>query len=285
MNVELTRVLVVLGMHRSGTSVVTRALEVLGVALGDNLMPPAENNNEKGFFEDLDIHRFNTRLLAALGTAWDRLDEIDADRFEDPAMDTWLQEALAILRKKLPAVGAFAFKDPQTCRLLPFWQRVLASLPVDVHYVICLRNPLSVADSLSRRDKIDKTRAQLLWAKHLLTALSHTKGKSRLLVDYDRMMDSPTQQLNRIANGFGMSVPKELAQRQVKFEREFLCEELRHARHDSSLLGERDQVLRPVEELYILMSEIANGQIGDAVEAEFARISAELNEIRSLTQQ
>ncbi|MCW1935103.1 hypothetical protein OMD46_00125 [Pseudomonas sp. MDMC_285] len=51
MSVEQTKIIVVLGMHRSGTSVVTRTLEALGISLGENLMPPAENNNEKGFLK------------------------------------------------------------------------------------------------------------------------------------------------------------------------------------------------------------------------------------------
>ena len=55
-------IIVVLGMHRSGTSAITRGLMVLGVELGDHLMPPAPNNNDKGFFEDIDVNAINVEL-------------------------------------------------------------------------------------------------------------------------------------------------------------------------------------------------------------------------------
>ncbi len=48
--------IVVLGMHRSGTSVLTRAMETLGANLGSRLMPAAAGNNDKGFFEDIDVN-------------------------------------------------------------------------------------------------------------------------------------------------------------------------------------------------------------------------------------
>ena len=57
----------VLGMHRSGTSAITKGLEVLGVNLGDNLLPP-KDDNPKGFFEDRDLVNLNERVLEKIGT-------------------------------------------------------------------------------------------------------------------------------------------------------------------------------------------------------------------------
>src|SRR3569623_3460976 len=59
-------IVVVLGMHRSGTSAITRGLTVLGVELGDRLMPPKENINDRGFFEDFDIKAINVALYRSL---------------------------------------------------------------------------------------------------------------------------------------------------------------------------------------------------------------------------
>jgi hypothetical protein len=61
------RLVVVLGMHRSGTSAITRALEVLGVNVGTNLLPPVDGDNAKGFFEDVEINSLNVEILRALG--------------------------------------------------------------------------------------------------------------------------------------------------------------------------------------------------------------------------
>ena len=63
------RLVLVLGMHRSGTSTLARGLRVLGVALGKNLLP-AHPCNPKGFFEDAGLYAFNKALLAQLGLTW-----------------------------------------------------------------------------------------------------------------------------------------------------------------------------------------------------------------------
>ena len=62
------RLIVVLGMHRSGTSAITRGLQVMGVELGDRMMPPVEGNNSKGFWEDLDLYALNIEILNNIGS-------------------------------------------------------------------------------------------------------------------------------------------------------------------------------------------------------------------------
>lgn len=63
------QLVVVLGMHRSGTSVLARGLQVLGVELGERLLPPAADN-PRGFWEDLDVIGIDERVLAALSRDW-----------------------------------------------------------------------------------------------------------------------------------------------------------------------------------------------------------------------
>jgi hypothetical protein len=75
MDADMThrRIVVVLGMHRSGTSAIARGVKALGVDLGTRLMAPAAGNNDRGFWEDVDISRLNGRVLAALGCDWDSI--------------------------------------------------------------------------------------------------------------------------------------------------------------------------------------------------------------------
>ncbi|EJO95119.1 hypothetical protein A471_03555 [Ectopseudomonas mendocina DLHK] len=286
MSVDLTKVIVVLGMHRSGTSVITRALEVLGVELGDNLMPAAENNNEKGFFEDLDIHHFNTRLLAELGTAWDRLGDIDPALMLASGLEAWRKEARQILHDKLSGTTLFAFKDPQTCLLLPFWQTVLAELSIEPYYLICLRDPLSVAASLQKRDGMASMRSQLLWAQYQLSALRYSEGTRRILIDYDALMDQPAQQLARIAEAFKLTLPAADAPRMTEFAHDFLSQGLRHAQHNADQLANREQVLQPVANLYQLMRQIAADRLDfldDSVTRSCVDLTAALGELKPLS--
>ena len=65
----MKKLIVVLGMHRSGTSAVIKALSCMGVSLGDNFMP-AGIDNPKGFFEDKAINQLNIEMLEAIGQHW-----------------------------------------------------------------------------------------------------------------------------------------------------------------------------------------------------------------------
>lgn len=75
-------VIVVLGMHRSGTSVITRGLQTMGVGLGHNLMPAIANNNDKGFFEDLEINALNMAMLKSIGSEWDLISPIEPSQVQ-----------------------------------------------------------------------------------------------------------------------------------------------------------------------------------------------------------
>ena len=112
------KIIVVLGMHRSGTSVVTKSLELLGVGLGDN-MHPAGFDNPKGFWEDRDCLEINEELLAHLGSAYDGI-EFSWEHVErDSQIKKLASRAKTALEQNLKNFnGLWGFKDPRTCRLL-----------------------------------------------------------------------------------------------------------------------------------------------------------------------
>ena len=66
-------------MHRSGTSAITRGLQVMGVELGDNLMPALKGDNDKGYWEDIDLNALNIEMLSAIGSRWDCVSPINRD--------------------------------------------------------------------------------------------------------------------------------------------------------------------------------------------------------------
>ncbi|PZR23698.1 MAG: sulfotransferase family protein, partial [Azospira oryzae] len=67
------KLVIVLGMHRSGTSAITRGLKVIGVELGDRLEPPAAGINDKGYWEDMDLVALNVEMLDVCGRSWHSL--------------------------------------------------------------------------------------------------------------------------------------------------------------------------------------------------------------------
>ena len=62
--------LFVLGMHRSGTSLMAGCLAALGVDFGTDMVPARKDVNEKGFFEHRQVLEVHDQLLALLGSDW-----------------------------------------------------------------------------------------------------------------------------------------------------------------------------------------------------------------------
>ena len=221
------QLILVLGMHRSGTSAVTRGVECLGFQLGDNLMPAASGNNEKGFWEDLDVNKLNIRLMQAMKYEWHSLPSahhIDMGR-QDIA-DLKL-EAIAMLRGKLVKYPRFALKDPRICRLLPFWEEVFTHLGIEVGYIVASRNPMSVVRSLQKRDGFISEKGYLLWQGHMLDALHAIEGKRAVVVDYDNLLTHPEQQLQRMARALSANVQRD-SESYKKYAADFLDTSLRH---------------------------------------------------------
>ena len=165
------RLIVVLGMHRSGTSAVTRGLQVLGVELGDRMMPPAANNNEKGFWEDIDINGLNIEILKEIDSDWDSLAPISVGDIEVLHKAGYVLRAVELLRQKIRGTDIFGFKDPRVARLLPFWMEAFRHCRFKVSYVLSLRHPLSVVKSLAKRDSMDAGKGYLLWLEHVVSSI------------------------------------------------------------------------------------------------------------------
>ena len=217
------RLVLVLGMHRSGTSTLARGLRVLGVALGKNLLP-AHPCNPKGFFEDAGLYALNKALLAQLGLTWrspEAPDTAALRRLAGPPGVT----ALSLLREKSAGQAIPGLKDPRMSRLLPFWRPVLAASGLRAHCCIALRHPESVAHSLWQRDRLDAEHSHALWLAYLLDALEGSAGLPRLLTDYGLLLRKPEHQLQRL--GHFLNLPLDPAELTL-FADDFLDKTLCH---------------------------------------------------------
>lgn len=159
------KLLVVLGMHRSGTSAVMSALASLGAALGDDLLP-AGKDNPKGFFEDKAINDLNIEMLETIGQHWFSLSLVTDAHVEHLIAAGYLRRAKLLLLEKMQGHTIFGFKDPRVSKLFKFWLRVFSELDVETNYVLCLRHPLSVAKSLQQRNKTPLYKGYMLWLSY-----------------------------------------------------------------------------------------------------------------------
>jgi hypothetical protein len=214
-------------MHRSGTSAITRGLQALGVNLGDSLLPPVAGDNQKGYFEDFEINKLNIELLTSLGSDWHDLSLIPAATFDQENVAPFKLRAIELIRARL-GHRPYALKDPRMARLLPFWKTVFDHLKVQPSYIISVRHPMSVVQSLKQRGDFDSEKGYYLWLEHLIPAILETVGANRVVVDFDLLIADPHSQLNRIAQElnlpFSQGSPEVL-----EYVRDFLDEELRHS--------------------------------------------------------
>ena len=166
-------------MHRSGTSAIARGLQTMGVDLGDNLMPPVSGNNDKGFWEDLDINALNVEMLDLLDKEWHFLAPIQLSDVDTLRKNGYELRALELLRKKTNSTNTFGFK-PSRDKIIAFLERSVLQSELEVSYVITLRHPVSVCKSLAKRDGFDIEKGGFLWWSICLTALQKRLEKTVL---------------------------------------------------------------------------------------------------------
>ncbi|MDD2746874.1 MAG: hypothetical protein PHG39_04890 [Acidithiobacillus ferrooxidans] len=219
----MQKLILVLGMHRSGTSLVTKALTTLGVYLGDQLMSPAPDN-PKGFFEDIELQAINEQFLLSQSCHWDSVRFPSKDTVLSSALDTYHSTiAQHLLTRKWPLWG---FKDPRMCRLWPFWETVLSTTGQQTKVVWILRHPFAVARSLARRNQMPWEMSFLLWRLHNIGAIEGLLNWGGGIVLYEKLLAEPEKTILGMANMLDIGRPDKNLLRD--FADAFLDYELNH---------------------------------------------------------
>jgi hypothetical protein len=236
-------------MHRSGTSFAARALQLLGVSLGDpDQLMAAGPDNPAGYWENRPIKELDDELLADLGGSWDQPPVLRPGWEHDAALDAARQRASAVLDRAFGETRhgptPIGWKDPRLSLLLPFWRTVE---PITATVVI-VRDPLQVAASLERRNGIGGTQASVLWLRYLLAAIE-ADGEA-LVVDQRAFFDDLDVTLARLATHVGLPEPSAAAREAVA------------AHLDPALLHDADAA--PTDPVASLACEVWNGGAVDA---------------------
>lgn len=173
----------VLGMHRSGTSLTARLLNLAGMYLGeeDALVPPGANN-AKGFWEHRPLLELNDEILAHFDGRWDVPPFLGQCRLADAKLEPLREKARAILEKSFDGAARWGWKDPRTSLTLPFWEDILRGR---LSSVVCVRNPLAVAASLHTADGMPTAHGLALWQFYTERALLNTQPETRVIVFYE----------------------------------------------------------------------------------------------------
>jgi hypothetical protein len=223
---ERQTAILVLGMHRSGTSALAGVLTMCGVYPGAELLPSISDVNPKGFWEHAEVVAIHDEILAALGSCWDDERTLSQGWQSAPAIQPFVRRLVEILQKDFDNNALWLVKDPRMCRLIPIWFDVLNQLDVSPSFVICLRRPEEVAMSLLRRNAMPEARANLLWLEHVLESERMTRGHPRVLVTYDQLLSDWKATVEHIFTA--LSVPTSAGKCDDEAIGQFLEPSLRH---------------------------------------------------------
>lgn len=195
--------LMVVGMHRSGTSAVGEVLSKLGLDVGTGTEYERETGNARGLYEWRETVEFNEAWLARYDSAW----------WAPPRLGTndWREidlRQLAASRRELPyftgEIRNWFVKDPRISLLIPLWDRLLlARSPL----VIVVRSPIATAASIRLRSGMHTARSLALGAEHYRAIYAALLDRPALVVNYERMLADPVATIEALAefaraNGF-----------------------------------------------------------------------------------
>src|SRR5437867_9039357 len=194
------------GMHRSGTSMIARVLNLCGLHLGraDDLIPPGPDNAE-GFWEHRHFVAINDALLAAFGGTWDAPPPLPLGWHKDPKLTPAYRRAGELIREFRGSSG-WGWKDPRNSLTLPFWRHLLP----DVQVVVCLRNPLEVAASLRRRQGGVTPDVGLgLWLTYYHRLLGDLRQTLAVFTHYAAYFHDPVQEMRRVIDRLALPLAEE----------------------------------------------------------------------------
>lgn len=243
-------------MHRSGTSALTSGLTVLGVSLGENLMPANEEINAKGFWEDMEIVAINDALLSRLGMDWRSLGYFSGQPDWAAVVRSDIAErAESYVKDQAGRYDVWGMKDPRMTRLLPFWQEIFRRCRLHPVYVLAIRHPLSVAASLTRRDGFPAAYGCYLWLEHVLPSIRDTVPGDRVVVSFDNLLENPRPELERIAGRLGLDMPSD--GKLDTYANSFLDKKLRNFSGDEAGAGQDPDIPVQVFPVYEMLQELA----------------------------
>jgi hypothetical protein len=189
----------VLGMHRSGTSLCSQILSLLGVDMTEEIGIGA--GNEAGHWERLPIVEFHDRILGMFNRG-----------YYGPLHDLplppgwWAQPQITEIRREIAAYvkerlgdAPFGFKDPRTLRLLPLWHHILDDVKLAPKLVLCLRNPAQVARSLNARDGLDLRAGEYRWLVYMTDFFRHVGDVEFCTIEYEQWFSDPRANADKLA--------------------------------------------------------------------------------------
>ena len=194
------RIICLVGMHRSGTSMIARLLNICGLDLG----PPerllkADKANPLGHFEHRGFLDIDRKLLKHFHATWHNPPDLPPGWETDPDLLPLLRQAHA-LAASFPQEKPWGWKEPRASLFLPFWRQAVPNM----RFLFCLRNPLEVAESLQKRNRMAIEHGAWLWYLYTLSSLRDTQRCPRQFSFFDDYFARRDEEIARVLDFCGL---------------------------------------------------------------------------------
>ena len=177
----------VVGMHRSGTSMVARLLNLMGAYFGpEGISTGSGQENPKGFWERKDVRALNDQILHAANSNWDQVSSFSLEKISSHDLDA-INQQLQRLILELDAHRPWFLKEPRFCLTFPLW-RMYLECPI---CILTHRSPIQIAQSLKSRNGFPLHFGIALWEKYALESLKATRNCPRLLISHAKLIQQP----------------------------------------------------------------------------------------------
>ncbi len=200
--------IVILGMHRSGTSVLSGLVSLQGFYLGADEMPPRDDN-PIGFFENMKVYHLNQSILEAYGTSWDDY-FFTMDQIKPDDLHQYLLAAKEIIREEFGPVKRTFIKDPRMCLLFPLWEKALTEMGFKIKVILAYRSPMEVAHSLKARNQMELEKSLLMWSHYFFQAEKISRQYQRMVVHYSNDFQDMDAFFTSLGKFLGVEISEEM---------------------------------------------------------------------------
>ena len=249
--------ILVLGMHRSGTSAFTRLLNLAGAESPKNLME-AKPDNVRGFWESEAVCGVNDAFLARCGSRWDDWRKLDLERCPPAVVAEFENRIADVIRQEFGDAETIVIKDPRVCRFVPIYVRTLERMGYRVVFLHALRHPSAVAASLGKRDNMAPMQACLLWMRHQLDAERATRGLQRGFFSYEALVRDWRASVERFASALSLPSLGQKDEAALAQMDAFLSPDLQHHVTGAPLPGVPDEVSAQIDSISRLLERLCS---------------------------
>lgn len=197
--------LIILGMHRSGTSLTSNIISSIGYDLGETLLG-MDVSNVDGHFEDEALVNLNDSVLSALGCDWKSPPSYE---IVNSVREEFVAQYADYVGQRNASNESWAVKDPRLSLTIQLMLPYLDS----PRFIVCYRSVEAVAKSLNKRDGLsldDATALYRMYNQHIERFFLENPNLDKLVIQYEDLVGQPDFSVKKILAFLGVGESKKL---------------------------------------------------------------------------